>query len=227
MKTPQERFIEDYENKASKGKLDLEEYVTDGDCRALEQITRSVSREGMRVVEIGSWKGNSTSVLGKIAKEHNGKVFAVDHWQGNVGGWNESIAETYDVFAIFRNNIKLLGLKDTVCALVMDSESASSLFPDGSLDLVFLDADHRYEYIKQDIKLWLPKVRRDGILCGHDCEVYYATCEEELRTLVDDYIDEDVIHGVCHPGVVRAVHEYFGAHYTIGEGSRVWYYVKT
>jgi len=39
---------------------------------------------------------------------------------------------------------------------------------DGSVDLVFLDADHTYKQVKADIEAWLPKVRPGGWLSGHD-----------------------------------------------------------
>lgn len=39
---------------------------------------------------------------------------------------------------------------------------------DGSLDFVFIDADHNYEGVRQDIIDWRPKLRPGGFLCGHD-----------------------------------------------------------
>jgi hypothetical protein len=48
------------------------------------------------------------------------------------------------------------------------SEEAAKQVPDGSLDFVFLDADHSYAGVAADIKLWAPKIRRGGVLCGHD-----------------------------------------------------------
>jgi len=39
---------------------------------------------------------------------------------------------------------------------------------DGSLDLVFIDGDHEYESVRDDIAAWLPKVRAGGWLGGHD-----------------------------------------------------------
>ena len=36
------------------------------------------------------------------------------------------------------------------------------------VDLVFIDANHEYGHVKQDILSWLPKVRPGGILAGHD-----------------------------------------------------------
>jgi len=36
------------------------------------------------------------------------------------------------------------------------------------LDFVYIDANHRYEYVKKDIELYLPKIKKDGIICGHD-----------------------------------------------------------
>ncbi len=49
-----------------------------------------------------------------------------------------------------------------------DSVDAARDIKDGSLDLVFIDADHSYEGCKRDIATWLPKVRAGGWLGGHD-----------------------------------------------------------
>lgn len=46
--------------------------------------------------------------------------------------------------------------------------AASGLIEDGSLDFVFVDGDHSYEAVKADIAAWWPKVRRGGVLSGHD-----------------------------------------------------------
>ena len=64
----------------------------------------------------------------------------------------------------------------------MDSAYAASMIPDGSVDMVFIDSDHRYEQVKAEIERWLPKAT--GIICGHD------------------YMD-------CWPGVKQAVEEAF------------------
>jgi len=55
-----------------------------------------------------------------------------------------------------------------VIVLPMYSREAASLVADESLDFVFLDANHSYEYTREDIGLWMPKVRPGGLLAGHD-----------------------------------------------------------
>ena len=50
----------------------------------------------------------------------------------------------------------------------MDSQTASTHVAHGSLDFVFIDADHTYEAVKADIHAWWPKIRPGGILSGHD-----------------------------------------------------------
>lgn len=51
-----------------------------------------------------------------------------------------------------------------------DSLEAAKDFEDHSLDFVFIDADHTYEATKADIGAWMPKVKKGGLLCGHDYE---------------------------------------------------------
>jgi hypothetical protein len=48
------------------------------------------------------------------------------------------------------------------------SAEAAPKIPDDYLDAAFIDGDHRYEFVCEDIKLWTPKVRRGGFLAGHD-----------------------------------------------------------
>lgn len=48
------------------------------------------------------------------------------------------------------------------------SVEASKQFEDGSLDFVYIDANHSDPYVTQDIEAWTPKVRKDGIVAGHD-----------------------------------------------------------
>ncbi len=54
--------------------------------------------------------------------------------------------------------------------LVAPSIEAAALLRDGGFDLVFIDADHSYEAVRDDIAAWKAKVATAGILCGHDCE---------------------------------------------------------
>ena len=48
------------------------------------------------------------------------------------------------------------------------SVKASQKFEDGSLDFVYIDANHSEPWVSQDIAVWAPKVRAGGIVAGHD-----------------------------------------------------------
>ena len=48
------------------------------------------------------------------------------------------------------------------------SARAASAIVNGSLDMVFIDGDHDYKGCRDDIRIWLPKVRSGGVLAGHD-----------------------------------------------------------
>jgi hypothetical protein len=51
-----------------------------------------------------------------------------------------------------------------------DSAEAADGVADGTLDLVFIDADHSEAGCYRDILAWAPKVRPGGILAGHDID---------------------------------------------------------
>lgn len=147
----------------------------------LEMVNKFPS--GSKFVEIGCWKGQSSYFMcDNIVK--SGKeieFFCVDTWEGS----KEYIGK-YDLnnlYNIFLNNMKLF--ESYYFPLKLDSISASKRFKDSSLDFVFIDAAHDYESVKADILAWLPKVKNNGILAGHDyypehpeyCGVYQAVHE--------------------------------------------------
>lgn len=207
--------------------LDLLAGFRGTDVLALDYLASLVERQGMRVADVGAWKGMSTSVLGKLAKAMGGTVFAIDHWLGNAGTWNVTIARDFDVFSIFKNNLRILGLSDVVQVIRAASQDAIGQFADNSLDLVFIDADHCYAAIHDDIRLWLPKVRVGGILCGHDCERYYSALNKDERNAINACLHRDDLPEIAgHPGVIKAVYDVFGDDYGILPYSSVWYVVR-
>jgi len=75
----------------------------------------------------------------------------------------------------------------------MASLEASKLIPDNSLDFVFIDAAHEYKHICQDMSLWWPKVRKGGILSGHDYE-HPKHPEYGVKKAVDERFALDQVH---------------------------------
>jgi predicted O-methyltransferase YrrM len=120
-------------------------------------------------VEVGSWKGRSTSFAGPVCNANGTRLVCVDHW----GGSRDSLAARYaaalaieDVEATFRANMKALGIEVEV--LAESSEAAAARFAPGTVDRVFLDGSHDGASVAADLRVWHERLRPDGILAGHD-----------------------------------------------------------
>ena len=62
----------------------------------------------------------------------------------------------------------LTPFKDRITFHYKDSVEAAAEVADGSVDFVYIDADHTYNSVKRDIDAWLPKVKPGGVIGGHD-----------------------------------------------------------
>lgn len=197
--------------------LYTDEYVAFSpfDQLALAALIRQVAKAGCRAVEIGSWLGNGSTQV--FLRMFNGvpdaSVLCVDTWQGNPNVQrHQDIVERYDVFGTFRANIEKAKSPVKLNALVASSTDAAALLADGSFDLVFIDADHGYDAVRADVAAWRSKVRRGGILCGHDCEARVTPLLRD-RLLANRHKDtisgEGTVFPIIHPGSILAVDEAF------------------
>lgn len=204
--------------------------LTLNDVHELYNLVVDNRQHDIKIVDVGCWTGQSTCVLANLAEMYGGKVFAIDWFKGSEATNLEWAGKYYNIRGILENNLRQFSFYDKVEIIDAPSTQAVTRFDDNSLDVVFLDADHRYKWIKEDIERWIPKVKPGGILCGHDCEVVLS---EGVESLMKVYKDYDTIKEI-HLGVCKAVGELggkktrdlnkFQPHETLH--SSIWYYKK-
>ena len=117
-------------------------------------------------VEVGVWKGRSTSCLAARVK---GDIFAVDTFKGSESERTTHHKEATErsILAQFEANVARF---PHVHTCIGDSVAVAAQFNPQSCGFVFIDAEHTYEAVKADIAAWKPKVKKGGILAGHDYE---------------------------------------------------------
>jgi cephalosporin hydroxylase len=57
---------------------------------------------------------------------------------------------------------------------------ARSQFSDQSQDFIFIDAEHTHEQVRNDMHAWWPKVKKGGVLAGHDWGREYPGVEKAV-----------------------------------------------
>lgn len=143
-----------------------------------------------RGAEIGVERGHFTAYL--LQKYPDLHMLAVDPWQTLAPFEDWPMEEIIDEF-----EQRTAPYQQRLTVLRMESVEAAPIVADASLDFVFIDAEHSYRSVLQDIAAWQPKVRPGGLLMGHDFSPKY-------------------------PGVQRAVSEVF-PYAEVDTFSRVWW----
>ena len=143
---------------------DIEGWFTAADCECYRFLIAN-SPANASFVEVGAWLGKSTSFL-LDNKQKNQTVTCVDTWKGSANELEtfHKLATQTDIFEIFKEN---MGAREYT-TIQLPSVEAAQQFEDGTLDAVFIDAEHTYEAVKADIAAWYPKVKKGGYLAGHD-----------------------------------------------------------
>jgi hypothetical protein len=161
----EQQIIEDYVRLTgnAKTKVVLPLRMREGGFRAgLEEFVGALPPIG-NMAEVGCYQGESTEIFVRKAQ----RVIAIDPW---VNGYDPSdiASENVDAALVEAAFDRRHSTNGRVQKLRQTSLAAAVTIQDGSLDMVYLDGDHRYEAVQRDLKAWLPKLKPRGLMCGHD-----------------------------------------------------------
>lgn len=148
-------------------------------------------------IEIGSYRGESTSIF--LNSNAFSKLYCIDPWMPGYDPKDLAATDEISLAEVefderFKDNAVIIKLKQT-------SDSAVSLFQDESIDFIYIDGNHQYEFVKRDILNYLPKLKTGCYITGHDWHPNW-------------------------PGVIKAVREVFGKDPERIYGDTSWKYTK-
>lgn len=137
----------------------IRSFVTKEEKQILYHYALSLSPNCI-AVEIGSYLGASSSCLAEALAKNQNKLICIDTWN------NDAVSDAKaDVYSDWENSVKLY--RTNITPIRGFSYDVIDLIPN-NISLLFIDGDHSYEGVKKDILLYLPKMKKDGILIMHD-----------------------------------------------------------
>ena len=138
-------------------------------------------KENFKCAEVGVWRGDLSK---KILEKKPSELFLIDPWIHQEAKWvkwakGEKAKEAYiHVKSLFETNdtVKIFKKKS------LEFEQKINYF-----DWVYIDADHSYESVKNDLRHWFPQVKKGGFLCGDDYE-WESEYTEGPKRAVDEFV---------------------------------------
>lgn len=129
----------------------------------LIDMLQALPGKNLVMVEVGSFIGESTGLFARSGKFIS--ICCVDPWESphSRGDVVCTGAEAEAEFNKIQEKYAPIIIKQKGYSVEMAAQHA-----DASLDLVYIDARHSYESVKQDIAAWLPKIKPTGYIAGHD-----------------------------------------------------------
>lgn len=156
---------------------------------AFVETVEKLFPENGSMLEIGVWKGETTSSYSTIVKNRGGKLYLIDWFMGNTEyqsknphGYNSQ--PTSFVRECLESNIKDVGCEDITTIIEGDSTKVIDQIEDNSLDLIFVDGGHTYDIAIQDLRNSYKKIKVGGVIAGHDYN------QAPVRKAVDKFAEE-------------------------------------
>jgi len=137
------------------------------------------------MVELGSFLGISTELFAIFSKH----VTAVDLW-GSDESYEGGECSRGDWHRVEQAARERLSKYDNAVLIKDSGDNIAKTIEDGSLDLVYIDANHSYDGVISDIITWWEKIKIGGIISGHD---YNQTPGSSFTNTVKRAVDEMVI----------------------------------
>lgn len=167
----------------------------EADLNALRDLVASVAAANpeklLRVIEVGSWVGESAIAIQAGFGQAGGHVYCVEHFQGSASDMTGEMATAFGKDAVrecfMQNTLGLLGSR--IRLIEADEAKTADSFPPQEADLVYLDAGHSYQETLDAIARWVKHVdKHTGILAGHDYGAQFPGVALAVRDFCRDYL---------------------------------------
>lgn len=142
-----------------------EDWFCQASCDALARLADETRHVSGDIIEVGSWEGRSTIALANAA--HPAVVHAVDTWRGSPGEISRDLAAQRDVFATFTGNVRT-ATRGNVQPHRMGWRHYFLHRDPNPIRLLFIDAEHTYVEVRENIEAALPHMAPGGVICGDD-----------------------------------------------------------
>lgn len=158
------------------------------------ELIKSLPKHWTSGVEIGVWHGWFTQ---RLIGETSMYIVGVDPF-ADTESYSDPQDKEYDLLArnddgFIRHETRYIAAANNVRKICEPHNKGTILrtysyllkdyFRDESVDFVYIDGEHTYEAVAQDIEDWWPKVKVGGILAGHD---YHPSCPGSIQA-VDEF----------------------------------------
>jgi predicted O-methyltransferase YrrM len=161
MMTPTvEAFFQSHEHETSEVTYSPT-HIYDSDRTSLASLF--AARGYTRGVEVGVESGRFAKTL--FTHIDGLTLYGVDIWSSDGDYRAHVTSKKYE--QIYQSAVSRLSEYNWIPLRQYSVDAASSI-PDGSLDFVYLDANHDRAHLTADLNAWTPKLRIGGIMSGHD-----------------------------------------------------------
>jgi MMP 1-O-methyltransferase len=190
----------------------IEGFLLDEEAVCLYEIGNALPNKPV-VVEIGSWLGKSSVVLGNaLAFKEEARLICIDPFDAS-GDSRSALRYDFDsrrlqrpLREIFEENLARAGVRSVVTTLQGYSEDLVKSWRT-SIDMLFIDGNHEFAAVKQDFLDWMPFIKYGGIVAFHD--TYFsppqATVDGQYHAGPGRVVQEHVLGSsswatICHVG---------------------------
>ena len=185
--------------------------------KLVENECNKRDRENFKILEVGSWAGGSAITWAEAISKCNkrgGEVYCIDPWVNykNTTKLMHEALRKNKIFDLFQHNINASGYGDMIFMFRGFSGNILPMLKNNQFDLIFVDGDHSYKAVLQDIQNAAPLLKEGGILCGDDLELQYfeIDIENAKKNKEQDFIIDTKTQNHFPPGVCLAIGEFLG-----------------
>ncbi len=142
--------------------------------------------------EIGTWTGENAKIM--LRADKRVKLYTIDGYSHTTLCFTGDVMSKEEVDKIEKTaEENLTPYGERRVKVRKQSEEAYKDFPDEYFDYIYIDGDHHYKTIKNDINIWYPKLKKGGVMGGHDWADEYG----EVKKAVLEFKEQKGIGNIC------------------------------